>query len=200
MSSCPVLPFLFLLFLLHVEFHQRCTATQGPLGRFFFFSPVRVAVAMNVSREEERAMERQIADLRLSTLEALARESCTQTRQLDRRLRGVEEQLHILLQVSGAGQKDAPVDESHRAQHPNSKCDAESPREGRSLLVTHSHENGSDSHMCDYCFALSERSFACPQCGREWYCSETCQRLRQRCHASRCRACCSKEKDAVATV
>lgn len=42
------------------------------------------------------------------------------------------------------------------------------------------------SPMCDCCFTCAAACFPCAGCGKEWYCSPQCERLRKDVHGSRC--------------
>lgn len=74
----------------------------------------------------------------------------------------------------------------NRADPLNAGEDTISPSaQTRSSLKPAVHD--SVERMCDCCFAITTHCFPCAKCGKEWYCSEQCQRLRETVHGSRCR-------------
>ncbi|KPA78393.1 hypothetical protein ABB37_06503 [Leptomonas pyrrhocoris] len=152
---------------------------------------------MNVSREEEHSLESQIADLQLSALKALVYENCAHNRRMHRDLEEIKAQVQQLLQRSLRGDTRAP-ERPCASQHPiNEHAAACGSASVTSSSLTPCAEDG--VHMCDYCFTFSPHCFPCPHCGCEWYCSDVCQRLRQRCHAARCRACSHPQHEVVTT-
>jgi hypothetical protein len=132
-------------------------------------------------------LESEIADLRLLTLEAIARENSAHNRRVDAELEGIKCQIKQFLHrcvksdMSVAMTNDIPVNPVGGG--------FVTPADAGGASSTASRCGEGAAHMCDYCFTFSANCFACPSCGREWYCSATCQRLRHRCHAGRCRAC-----------
>ncbi|KPI84781.1 hypothetical protein ABL78_6164 [Leptomonas seymouri] len=141
---------------------------------------------MSASREREQALESQITGLRLSTLETIAHVNYAHNRQVREDLEELKAQVQKLLQRSLPG-GTCSVEEHSTGFHPINKCSAAlGIASAASLSMTPCGEDG--AHMCDYCFAFPPQCFACPHCGREWYCSDVCQRLRWRSHAARCRA------------
>ncbi|CAJ1988674.1 hypothetical protein conserved [Leishmania donovani] len=133
---------------------------------------------------EEQLFQSDIVDLGLTTLEALVREQRLQNARMEARLRVLEKRmsslpLHMGLRApkkltcsdgddGGATRNTALSLDEVEAPGPNTSADDPA------------------TPMCDYCFLFSHKCFPCPCCGREWYCSAACQRLRHRCHASRC--------------
>ncbi|AIN98276.1 hypothetical protein LPMP_211990 [Leishmania panamensis] len=139
---------------------------------------------MNPLHREKQLFQSDITDLILTMVETLAREQYLQHARMDARLNELEEkvmssQLHVGLKMA----------------HKNSTCSEDSDGESTNTTFSpdkvetpesNSSADGLAAPMCDYCFLFSHSCFPCPRCGREWYCSAACQRLRHRCHASRC--------------
>lgn len=143
-------------------------------------------MSMIASCEEERALESEITDLRLSTLEAIARENCALSLRMEIDMQELKGQLQLLLKRLET--RDACTAAGEPGDSSTSKFSV-SPAATDAVSLAIVRRDEDSVHMCDYCFTFSPNCFSCPLCAREWYCSDVCQRLRQRCHASRCRAC-----------
>ncbi|KAG5480284.1 hypothetical protein CUR178_06340 [Leishmania enriettii] len=139
---------------------------------------------MNPSRMEEQLLHAEISDLGLTALGALVREQCLHNARIDARLSRLE--------VRAALPPQAEL-ETTQKQLTCSSCDGGEPKNtvlSPEEVDVSAHSSPADhraSPMCDYCFLFSSNCFSCPGCGREWYCSAACQRLRRRYHAPRCR-------------
>ncbi|KAG5505830.1 hypothetical protein JKF63_05166 [Porcisia hertigi] len=135
--------------------------------------------------EDRCLFQFEIIDLRLDTLETLAREQCQWNTRMEGRLSELKARVTSLPQLFSPEtvHKERTVsgdDDERKATSASLSADRiESP-------ASISPADDSTAPMCDYCFFFSHNCFPCPRCGREWYCSAACQRLRHRYHASRC--------------
>ncbi|GET88445.1 hypothetical protein, conserved [Leishmania tarentolae] len=131
---------------------------------------------------EEQLLQLEIMDLGLTSLEAMVRQQGLQNAHMEARLSMLEKRMSSSSPHMGSmapkkltcsdgkgdpGKTALPLDE---VEAPELNPLADDPA----------------TPMCDYCFLFSHKCFPCPRCGREWYCSAACQRLRYHCHASRC--------------
>lgn len=159
---------------------------------FYFRSllPHSISIANSMSegriqltKEDEQNLSEELVEIRLSTLEHLTRDSCANFQSLSKRLQNVEQRIERLhpqcsarVSSSEAAQRDDALGSFGNQKERGDLCHASTPQSSIPL-----------SHFCDYCFVQSANCFPCPLCGREWYCSEACRRLRRHRHDPHCR-------------